>query len=306
MLVQAGEVHAQNLLAAMQQVVQEEPRVALDYLALVNPAQFEPVERVSAGTVALIAARVGEVRLIDNLIFGPPGASPELLLQLAFSARPVIDSGARIPGLETEALCRRIEACRDCAAFSSVMIPPREFLAKYLKRDYPDLNRVRVVVIARDAPMDPDQFLYKQPDRSNRFSAALYALLGVEGFANFKRAFALTDALRCHVQSAHVPERALAYCARHLREELKQFPQLQAVVVLGDDAYRQFQKDVLERPAGAFPTFESRVKAQGWAQEEVRVPFLKTETLRVIYAYHPTAGYIHSPSIAAALPPLAP
>ena len=249
-LVQAGEVHAQNLLKAMQAVVEKEPLVALDYLALVNPSQLEPVERVSAGTVALIAARVGSVRLIDNLIFGPPGASPELLLQLAFSARPVIDSGARIPGLETEALCRRIDTCRDCAAISSVMIPPREFLAKYLKRDYPDLNRVRVVVIGRDAPMDPDHYLYKHPDRPTRFATALYALLGVENFQDFKKAFVLTDALRCHVQSEHVPEKALTYCARHLREELKQFPNLQTVVILGEDAYRQFQRDILERQRG--------------------------------------------------------
>ena len=105
-----------NLLQAMLQVVVEEPLVALDYLALVEPSRLEPVERVTAGTVALIAARVGSVRLIDNLIFGPPGADPELLLQLAFSARQVIDTGARIPGLETEALCRRIATCRDCAA----------------------------------------------------------------------------------------------------------------------------------------------------------------------------------------------
>src|SRR5208282_109586 len=62
-LVQAGEVNAQNLLQAMRQVVEEEPRAALDYLALVDPPQLEPVERVSAGTVALIAARVGSVRL---------------------------------------------------------------------------------------------------------------------------------------------------------------------------------------------------------------------------------------------------
>ena len=89
-------------------MLKQEPLVTLDYLALVNPQQLEPVERVTAGTVALIAARVGSVRLIDNLIFGPPGASPDLLLQLAFAARQVIDSGARIPGLETEALCRRI------------------------------------------------------------------------------------------------------------------------------------------------------------------------------------------------------
>ena len=123
-LVHTGEGCAQTLLSAMRKVVEKEPQVALDYLALVNPLQLEPVERVSAGTVALIAARVGSVRLIDNLILGPPEASPDLLLQLAFSAPPVIKAGARLPGLETEVLCRRIEACRDCAAMSSVMIPP--------------------------------------------------------------------------------------------------------------------------------------------------------------------------------------
>jgi pantoate--beta-alanine ligase len=303
-LIQAGEVRAPHLLAAMRQVVKEEPRAALEYLALVNPLQFEPVERVSAGTVGLIAARVGAVRLIDNLIMGPPGASPELLLQLAFSARPVIDPGARIPGLETEALCRRIEGCRDCAAFSSVMIPPRQYLAKFVKRDYPDLNSVRVVVIGRDAPMDPEQYFYKQAERPSRFAAALYALLGVEDFHGFKKDFALTDAMRCHVQSARVPERALAFCARHLREELKQFPQLQAVVVLGETAYRQFQKDVMERPPDDIPPFEQLLKAEGWAAEDVRLPFLPAGPLRVIYCHHPTTGYKRSPSVAAEIPPL--
>jgi hypothetical protein len=128
-------------------------------------------------------------------------------------------------------------------------------------------------------------------------------LLGVENFQNFKKTFALTDALRCHVQSAHVPERALAYCARHLREELKQFPQLHTVVILGEDAYRQFQKDVLERHAEAIPPFEQLLKAQGWAEEDVRLPFLPTAILHVIYGYHPTSGYKRSPSIKAALPP---
>ncbi len=304
-LVQQGEVDTECLLQAMRKALEEEPQVALDYLAIVNPLNFQPVERVTAGTVALIAARVGAVRLIDNLIFGPPGASPELLLQLAFAARPVIDPGARIPGLETEALVRRIEACRECAAFSSVMIPPREFLAKYLKRDYPDLNVVRVLVIGRDAPMDPGMFLYRQADRPHRFAAELFALVGVADYQGFKKAFALTDALRCHVQSAHVPERALAYCARHLREELKQFPQLQAVVTLGENAYQQFQKDVLERPPAAIRPFEDLLKEQGWAEEDVRVPFLNTGSLRVIYCHHPTTGYKRSPSIAAELPPIA-
>jgi hypothetical protein len=184
------------------------------------------------------------------------------------------------------------------------MIPPREFLAKYVKREYPDLNRVRVVVIGRDAPMVPDLYFYKQTDHPTRFATALYVLLGVDDFQNFKKAFALTDALRCHVQSAHVPEKAAAYCARHLRDELKQFPNLQTVVTLGEDAYRQFQKDILERPAEEIPSFAEILKPHGWAEEDVRFPLLKTGTLHVIYCYHPTTGYKHSPSIASALPPL--
>jgi len=305
-LVHAGEAQAGNLLQAMQEVVKDEPLVAVDYLALVNPLQLEPVERVSAGTVALIAARVGPVRLIDNLIFGPPGASPELLLQLAFAARPVTDAGARIPGMEIEALCRRIETCRDCAAISSVMIPPREFLAKYLKRDYPDLNRVRVAVIGRDSPMDPDHYLYKHPERATRFTTALFTLLGVEDFQNFKKAFVLTDAMRCHVQSEHVPEKALAYCARHLRDELKQFPNLQAVVVFGEDAYLQFQRDVLERKGDEIKPYAEILQPRGWAEEDVRYPLSGSGTLHAIYAYHPTMGYKHSPSVGAAIPPLSP
>ena len=303
-LVQEGEVLAQNLLAAMHEMVRAEPRVTLEYLELVNPLKFEPVERVTAGTVALIAARVGPVRLIDNLILGPPGANTELLLQLAFSAGPVVDPGARIPGLEIEALCRRIAACRDCAAMSSVMIPPREFLAKYLKRDYPDLNCVQVLVIGRDAPMDPAHYFYKHPERPDRFDTALYTMLGVENFANFKQAFVLTDALRCHVQSAHVPEKALAFCARHLREELKQFPNLHTVVVLGKDAYEQFQREVLERQGSEIKSFEDFLNAEGWAEERVPFPRLITGTLHVIYAYHPTRSTKQSPSLASALPTL--
>jgi uracil-DNA glycosylase len=290
----------------MREVVEEEPLVTLDYLALVNPSQLEPVERVTSGTVALIAARVGTVRLIDNLILGPPGADPELLLHLAFSARPVIDPAARLPGLETEALRRRIETCRDCAAMSSVMIPPREFLAMYLKRDYPDLNHVRVAVVGRDGPMDPDHYLYKHPERRSRFTASLFALLGVENFQNFKKAFVLMDALRCHVQSDRIPEKALTYCARHLRDELKQFPNLRAVVTLGEDAYQQFQRNVLERRGNEIKPFEEVLKPRGWAEEDVQVPFLKAPTLHAIYCYHPSMGYTHSPSVAAALAPLFP
>lgn len=302
--VQTGEVAADKLLRAMQDVLTQEPSLKLDYLALVNPSDLKPVERVSAGTVALIAAHVGPVRLIDNLILGPPGVNPDLLLQLAFSARPVIDSGARIPGLEVEALCRRISACRDCAAISAVMIPPREFLAKYLQRDYPDLNSVRIVIIGRDAPMDPGHFFYRHPQATTRFTTALFELLGVKTLEEFKRSFALTDALRCHVQAEHVPEKALGYCAKHLRDELKQFPNMQALVVLGDDAYLQFQRDILERRSGEIKPFAKIMNAEGWAQEEIQIAQITTRPVRVIYIYHPTMSYKRSQPVAHLLPKL--
>jgi pantoate--beta-alanine ligase len=300
-LAHAGESQAQVLLQAMREVVKEEPLVTLDYLALADPAKLEPVEEVAAGTVALIAARVGSVRLIDNLILGPPGTNPEALLQMAFSTHQMIQPGARLPGMEADALSRRISACRQCAAFSAVMIPPREFLAKYLKRDYPDLNKVRVAVIGRDASMNPERYIYKNPDRADAFTKALCKMLGVENLQEFKRSFVLTDAMRCHVQSEHIPEKALSYCANHLREELKLFPHLQVVVTLGKDAFWQFQREILDRPAKAIKPFEQLVKDAGWADEEVQVPPLKSLTVHAIYCNHPTMGYHSTPSIASLL-----
>jgi pantoate--beta-alanine ligase len=300
-LVHAGEADAATLLKEMRQVIEAEPLVQLDYLAIVNPADLEPVERVRTGAAALVAARVETVRLIDNLILGPLGSSPELLLQQAFASQSIMPVGARIPGLETEALRKRVESCRDCAAISSVLIPPREFLAKYLKRDYPDLNRVRVVIIGRDAPMNPDHYFYYHPEGPSRFAQTLYELLGVSTFQEFKERCVLTDALRCHVQAARVPEKALAFCARHLSEELKHFPQLQVIVTLGQDAYLQFQTYLLGRSPGEFKPFEELLRPEGWAEEEVHLPAVKDRALHVFYCYHPTLGYKHSPSLAQSL-----
>ena len=52
--------------------------------------------------------------------------------------------------------------------------------------------------------------------------------------------------------------------------------------------------------------FEEILKAEGWAEENIRIPFLKTGTLHVIYTYHPVSGSQRSPSVAAALLPLSP
>jgi len=108
------------------------------------------------------------------------------------------------------------------------------------------------------------------------------------------------------VQSENIPERALTYCARHLRDELKHFPNLQTVVTLGKDAYRQFQSDILERSGDEITPFAEILKPEGWAEEDVRSPHLKTGILHAIYCHHPTMGYTYSQSLASALPRLSP
>ena len=66
----AGERRADGLLEAMRRVLDREPAVRVEYLAVAEPAALAPVETVDAGTVVALAARVGGTRLIDNIILG--------------------------------------------------------------------------------------------------------------------------------------------------------------------------------------------------------------------------------------------
>ena len=297
-MAQAGEVDAQKILEEIRKTLAAEPRLQVEYAAIVNPATFEPVVCLNPGSVALVAARLGDLRLIDNLIFGPLGSSPELRLQLALTTQAPDKEGSAGPRPEIERLRLRIEHCRDCAAVSSVSLPAREFLAKYLERDYPDLGSVRVLVIGRCAPMNPSQFVYCHPEAPNQFTTRLYDLLGVKSFAEFKARFALTDGARCHAAGPLVDERALAHCTQYLHEELKLFPGLQSVVILGEDAYLQFQKHILGRGRASIRPFAELLKSAGWAQETVRLPWFGERDVQVFYCYHPAVETKKSPSLA--------
>jgi pantoate--beta-alanine ligase len=54
--------------AAARDLLEDAAGVAPDYLALVDPATFEPVKQAEPGQVLATAARVGRTRLIDNVI----------------------------------------------------------------------------------------------------------------------------------------------------------------------------------------------------------------------------------------------
>lgn len=301
-MVFAGVYETEEILKQMRHVLRAEPRIKLDYVAIVHPVQLKPVSRVKAGVVALVAAQVDSVRLIDNTILGPPGASAENLLEKTLSAAPAVTTTqARVPGIEAEAVMNKIESCRDCAAISTILLPPREFMAKYLKRDYPDLSSVRVAVVGRHAAARPDNSFYRTNGRPNRFVTALYELLGVKDFGDFKRRFILTDVIRCHASGPRIPEKAMRNCSRHLRNELKLFPNLDTLVVLGEDAYQGVQRFLLGRDPSEITPFSTSIGSSGWAEENVKLTYLDDRPIRIFYCYHPSLGYQRSPSLASEL-----
>jgi pantoate--beta-alanine ligase len=65
-LAAQGERQAANLVEAMRRVLAEAQISHVDYAAVVDPETLEPVTELAGPVMALIAAKVGTTRLIDN------------------------------------------------------------------------------------------------------------------------------------------------------------------------------------------------------------------------------------------------
>lgn len=63
----AGERSAARLRTLIGSVVASEPSIRLQYVEVVNPASFEPIEAVEGRATVALAALVGSTRLIDNV-----------------------------------------------------------------------------------------------------------------------------------------------------------------------------------------------------------------------------------------------
>jgi pantoate--beta-alanine ligase len=70
-----GERDATRLLAALRRVLALEPRVALDYAEIVDSETLEPIVNLRGMSYILLAAKVGDTRLIDNALIEPDGDS---------------------------------------------------------------------------------------------------------------------------------------------------------------------------------------------------------------------------------------
>jgi pantoate--beta-alanine ligase len=63
-----GERKAHELIDAGNQTLAHEPLVRLDYIEIVDPETLDPVDDLSRGGLVAVAAFVGNVRLIDNIV----------------------------------------------------------------------------------------------------------------------------------------------------------------------------------------------------------------------------------------------
>ncbi len=69
-LVAEGTRDAPTILAHMRELLSA-AELKIDYVAICNPDTLEATDRIEGPAVALVAARVGTVRLIDNELLGP-------------------------------------------------------------------------------------------------------------------------------------------------------------------------------------------------------------------------------------------
>lgn len=66
--VRSGERDAERLRGDIEARIRGVPLTAVDYVAVCDPDSLEPLTRISGRAVALVAARFGAVRLIDNVL----------------------------------------------------------------------------------------------------------------------------------------------------------------------------------------------------------------------------------------------
>jgi pantoate--beta-alanine ligase len=69
-LVKSGETSAESVRKAVEARIRTEPLASVEYVAVVHPETLEPLEAIGEGAVVLLAVRIGETRLIDNMLIG--------------------------------------------------------------------------------------------------------------------------------------------------------------------------------------------------------------------------------------------
>jgi pantoate--beta-alanine ligase len=76
-LIDAGERDANSVRQQMRSVLESAREITPDYAELVDPITFEPVTQITGPVLAVVAARIGPARLIDNLPINVHASNPD-------------------------------------------------------------------------------------------------------------------------------------------------------------------------------------------------------------------------------------
>jgi pantoate--beta-alanine ligase len=72
-MIVSGKSDVAAIERIMQQTIEREPTIHVEYLAVCDPASLEPLPAVTTRAVLLGAIRIGSIRLIDNLLANMSG-----------------------------------------------------------------------------------------------------------------------------------------------------------------------------------------------------------------------------------------
>ncbi len=72
-----GETDAARVEQEVRELLAAEPRLRVDYVALVDEEDLQAVDRIDRPTLVALAAWLGDTRLIDNVTVRPPGGGRE-------------------------------------------------------------------------------------------------------------------------------------------------------------------------------------------------------------------------------------
>ncbi len=74
-LIEAGEQNPDVVVRAMRLIVEQAGPADIDYISIVDPGTLAPVDRITGPVLIALAVRIGQTRLIDNLLVDPAGTS---------------------------------------------------------------------------------------------------------------------------------------------------------------------------------------------------------------------------------------
>lgn len=67
-LFNQGERNSGKIISKMKQVISKEPAAKIDYIAIADTKELKAIKKISGGALVAVAVRVGNTRLIDNVI----------------------------------------------------------------------------------------------------------------------------------------------------------------------------------------------------------------------------------------------